>query len=83
MERRRPRHPHPHRRESGVRQAAITQSSRRITKTDLRTRFRGGGPLVNFANLARIMARPEVETDGRGGPTMILPGETEAGCAGT
>jgi hypothetical protein len=26
---------------------------------------------------------PEVETDGRGGATMILPGETEAGSAGT
>lgn len=25
---------------------------------------------------------PEVETDGRGGATMILPGETEAGSAG-
>jgi hypothetical protein len=26
---------------------------------------------------------PEVETDGRGGATMIWPGETEAGSAGT
>ena len=30
-----------------------------------------------------INAHPEVETDGRGGDTMILPGKTEAGSAGT
>jgi hypothetical protein len=31
----------------------------------------------------RVTGYPEVETYGRGGATMILPGETEAGSAGT
>src|SRR5438309_11217469 len=30
-----------------------------------------------------LTGTPEVETDGRGGATMILPGEPEAGSAGT
>ena len=30
-----------------------------------------------------ITAHPEVESDGRGGATMILPDEAEAGSAGT
>ncbi|MGB8851325.1 MAG: hypothetical protein WCC76_16545, partial [Candidatus Acidiferrales bacterium] len=31
----------------------------------------------------KMTGYPEVETDGRGGATMIWPGETEAGSAGT
>jgi len=31
----------------------------------------------------RVTGHPEVVTDGRGGATMILPGETEAGSSGT
>ena len=31
----------------------------------------------------KVAITATVETDGRGGATMILPGETEAGSAGT
>jgi hypothetical protein len=31
----------------------------------------------------QLTGKPEVETDGRGGATLIWPGEAEAGSAGT
>jgi hypothetical protein len=46
------------------------------------------GDVVRLRTLAMVpgfvlTGYPEVETDGRGGATMILLGETEAGSAGT
>ena len=40
-------------------------------------------PLASGADFGRMTGHPEVETDGRGGATKILPGETEAGSAGS
>jgi hypothetical protein len=39
-------------------------------------------PVAIATDSGWMTAHPEVETDGRGGATMILPGETEAGSAG-
>ena len=43
----------------------------------------GSYPVAIVDDCRRVTGKPEVETDGRGGATMILPGETEAGSAGT
>src|SRR4029077_16695116 len=42
-----------------------------------------GQPGPALAAVPRGLRAIEVETDGRGEATMILPGETETGCAGT
>jgi hypothetical protein len=49
-----------------------------ITTKKLKTFFS-----ITLGDCGRVAAHPEVETDGHGGATMILPGETKVGAAGT